>query len=197
MLFTHLLCLCHVPWECCFLEGGICCLDQTILQGLEHSRLWTSSGLVQPSTPRTQSTNTCIRLCNTVRRLTRRYRNLHVAQITKDLHQDHKPFWCWLKNTKGGHHTIPDLHFQGNILTTAIEKARAFNQFFSSVFTKVTSINICNLHLKLPSRSIVEIKNVLFNPDDVHNLLCTRPYKIVWSRQHPWKTSQGGSTMDC
>ena len=72
-------------------------------------------------------------------------------------------------NTKGGHHSIPDIHHQGNILSSALEKA---NAFFSSVFTKVIRSNINSLRLKLlPSKSSAEITNVVFKSDNVYEML--------------------------
>ena len=113
-------------------------------------------------------------MCNTVRKLTRRDHSLHIQQITENLHRDQKPFWRWLKNTKGGHHTIPDVHYQGNILSSALEKANALNSFFSSVFTKEVINNLNDLRQSLlPSKSASEIRDIEFNHEDVYNLLCT------------------------
>ena len=98
--------------------------------------------------------------------------NLHIEQITNNLLKDQKPFWRWLKNTKGGHRSIPDIHHQGIMLLSALEKANALNTFFSSVFTKEITSNINSLRLKLlPSKSSAEITNVVFKYDDVYELL--------------------------
>ena len=107
-------------------------------------------------------------LSNTVRNLTSD-QTLHIEHITNNLLKDQKPFWRWLKNTKGGHCSIPDIHHQGNILSSALEKANALNTFFSSVFTKeITS----SLRFKLlPSKISAEITNVVFKSYDVYELL--------------------------
>ena len=99
--------------------------------------------------------------------------------ITKDLHRDPKPFWRWLKNIRGSHHTIPDIHYQGNILSSASEKANALNNFFTSVFTKEVAVNVSNLRQRfLLFRSAVEIKDVTFSANDVYDLICaTDPSK--------------------
>ena len=111
-------------------------------------------------------------LCNTVRRITRRDRNAHLQQITSNLQHDQKPFWRWLKSTKGGHRNIPDIHQSGNILSSALEKATALNTFFTSVFTKEVRSNFNKLRERLfPSRSKAEITDIVFNSDNVFELI--------------------------
>ena len=133
-------------------------------------------------------------LCNTVRNLTRRDRLHHVNQITKEIHHDQKPFWRWLINTKGGHHSIPDIHHQGNILSTAYKKAVALNSFFTSVFTKAVSFNINEFRQRLLSRSTAEFKGITFNPDDVYKLLCAiDPFKSSGPKDIPGRLLKEGA----
>ena len=73
---------------------------------------------------------------NKVRNLTRRDHLNHLNSITEDLHKNQKPFWSWIKNMRGGHPPIPDLHYLGAVLTSAFSKAKAFNQYFTLVYTK-------------------------------------------------------------
>ena len=75
-------------------------------------------------------------LCNYVRNLTRRDKNNHLEDLSNNLNLDQKPFWRWLKNIKSGLRAIPDLHYSSRVLKTTAEKARALNDFFTSVFTK-------------------------------------------------------------
>ena len=134
-----------IPWDCCFLEGGIedawtklkdlfmtaanqCIPTFTLKQ--RRSKSWISSEVLSLVRKKRRAYRTVKHsqnpkhqqqyksLCNTVRNLTRRDRLHHVNQITKEIHHDQKPFWRWLKNTKGGHHSIPDIHHQGNTLST-------------------------------------------------------------------------------
>ena len=183
--------LIKTPCDCCFLQGGI---DQSwtnfkdlfltvadqFIPSFVLKRRRTKSWLSDEVTTLISSKRRAYRLakrsrnhthihkykslCNTVRKLTRRDRNLHVEHITSELHQNQKPFWRWIK-------TIPDIHVQrtGNIITSACEKAKAFNSFFTSVFTKVINKNLKQSLLR--TRNSAEIKDILINSIDVHNLL--------------------------
>ena len=189
--------LSSIRWDCCFLEGGIeeawnkfkdlflAAADQCIPSfTLRRTRTksWLSDEVLSLIKKKRRAyriakrtgklTHQC-RYKSLSRNLTRRDQNLHIKKITNNLLKDQKPFWCWLKNTKGGHRSIPDIHHQGNILSSALEKANALNIFFSSVFSKEITSNIDSLHLKLlPSKSSAEITNVVFTSDDVYELLC-------------------------
>ena len=85
-----------------------------------------------------------------VRSLTRISYNAHTNQITQNLTQDQKPFWPWLKNVKGGCHIIPVVYHHGNIFTSALDEAKAFNSFDMSVFTKDVTSAMDKLRLKAP-----------------------------------------------
>ena len=106
-------------------------------------------------------------LCNTVRRLTRRDKDTYLEDLTSNLSHNQKPFWQWLKSIRSGLCTIPDIHFANRILKTAGDKAKALNNFFTSVFT----IETTGANPALPPRSLIEISCIRFKPDNVCNLL--------------------------
>ena len=92
--------------------------------------------------------------------------------------------------TSGGATTLPDIHYQGNTLSSALEKANALNNFFTSVFTKEVAVNVSKF------RSAVEIKDVTFSADDVYDLICaTDPSKSSVPYNIPGRL-QRGSTVD-
>ena len=86
-------------------------------------------------------------ISNRVRDLTRRNHREHLEDITKNLHNDQKTFWRWLKRTKQVATGIQNLIFRAR----AIEKARVFNQYFSSTFTKEDLSNVDRLQEELPA----------------------------------------------
>lgn len=59
-----------------------------------------------------------------------------MEEITTDLAHNQRPFWRWLKNMRGNSPGVPDLHVNGNVLSSALEKVNALNTLFSSVFTR-------------------------------------------------------------
>ena len=91
-------------------------------------------------------------LSNTVRDLTRNDHRLYLEEITKDLHMNQKPFWRWLKNMRHSPRTIPDLHHQGQTLSSLAEKVKAFHSYFLSVFTSEDARNLEFLRSELVPR---------------------------------------------
>ena len=73
-------------------------------------------------------------ISNIVRDLTRKDHKEHLEEITKDLACDQRPFWRWLKNMRGHHPALPDLHHAGKVLSSGTENAQVFSEYFSSVF---------------------------------------------------------------
>ena len=68
---------------------------------------------------------------------------------------------------------IPDLHYQGNTLTSALEKAKALNVHFSSVFTLEDEAYLDDLQSELAtSRSDVQIDEIVITEDEVYDELC-------------------------
>lgn len=95
-----------------------------------------------------------------------------------------------MKNTKGCHHTIPDLHakFNSQVLTDPYDKAEAINQYFTSVYTKkdLASAKHCSKkkkhrdnHHHIHGRRIVQTTD------------CHRSEQVLWTRQHLWYSTQG------
>ena len=186
-----------VPWDCCFLECSIerawtnfkdllfAAADQCIPKfrlKQKKSKSWLSDETLSLIKKKRRSYRMAKRsrnpkylsnyksLCNTVRNLTRRDRNIHLEQMTKDLHRDQKPFWRWLKNIRSSHcTTTPDLHYFNKTLKSAVDKAKALNNYFTSVFTKETTSSVEHA---LPLRSTVETNNMQFDEVHVYNLLC-------------------------
>ena len=65
----------------------------------------------------------------------------HLEDITNNLHNDQR----WLKRTKQVATGIQNLIFQGRVVSRVIEKAKVFNQYFSSTFTKEDLSNVDKL----------------------------------------------------
>ena len=112
-------------------------------------------------------------ISNKVRDLTRRDHRKHLEEITMDLEHNQRPFWRWLKNMRCHCPGIPDLHYQGNTLTSALEKAKALNVHFSSVFTLEDEAYLDDLQSELAtSRSGVQIDEIVISEDEVYDELC-------------------------
>ena len=155
--------LSKIPWDCCFLSGSIeeawsnfkdlffsaadQCIPKSILRRKKRMSWLTDETLSQIRLKRSAfkkcrktkadaDLSRYKKINNKVRNLTRRDHLIHLNSITEDLHKNQKPFWSWIKNMRGGHPPIPDLHYLGAVLTSAFSKAKAFNQYFTSVYTK-------------------------------------------------------------
>ena len=74
-----------------------------------------------------------------IRDITHRDHREHLKDIINNLHNDQRLFWRWLKRTK------QVAIFQGRVVSRVIEKARVFNQYFSSAFTKEDLLNVDKL----------------------------------------------------
>ena len=74
-------------------------------------------------------------LSNTVRRMTRRDTKL-TNKVFQDCYKNPKKFWAWLNSSKGRRAQIPPITVAGVQLTETVAKAKEFNQYFHSVFTK-------------------------------------------------------------
>ena len=113
-----------------------------------------------------------VALSNTVRDLTRNDHRQYLEEITKDLHTNQKPFWRWLKNIRRSPRTIPDLHPQGQTLSSLAEKVKAFHSYFLSAFTNEDARNVEFLRSELvPGRSTEYIEDMLFSEDEVFKAL--------------------------
>ena len=111
-------------------------------------------------------------LSTTVRELTRNDHCLYLEEITKDLHMNQKPFWRWLKNMRRSPRTIPDLHHQGQTLSSLTEKVKAFHSYFLTVFTREDARNVEFLCFELvPRRSTEYVEDMLFSEDEVFKAL--------------------------
>jgi len=112
-------------------------------------------------------------ISNRVRDLTRKDHCEHLEEITKDLTLDQRPFWGWLKNMRGHHPCIPDLHQFGKVLFSSTEKAEAFKTFFSSVFTCEDHKRLDGLEEELRfTRIEVEIGEIALTVREVYEELC-------------------------
>ena len=103
------------------------------------------------------------RQSNKVRFLTRRDHTYHLQKITCNLRTNPRPFWRWLKSTRNGKTTIPDiLNTDGATASTNAQKATIFNDHFSSVFTREDNANIPELEEEISTDS---------NPDTIEDLV--------------------------
>ncbi|MDA8003108.1 MAG: hypothetical protein MPL62_17635 [Alphaproteobacteria bacterium] len=110
------------------------------------------------------------RQSNKVRYLTRRDHTQHLQRITLNLRSNPRPFWRWLKSTRNGKTTIPDISNPDgtNAATSVLQKATIFNNYFSTVFTQKDSSNIPVLEEELKSNSNpTTIEDLDFNSADV------------------------------
>ena len=115
----------------------------------------------------------CRDISNIVRDLTRKDHKEHLEEITKDLACDQRPFWRWLKNMRGHHSAIPDLHHAGKVLSSGTEKAQVFSEYFSSVFTHEDTSCLGSLEEELgASRSEARIEEVVLTENEVYEELC-------------------------
>ena len=90
-----------------------------------------------------------------------------------NLRNDQRPFWRWLKNARGQHSRIPDLHHQGSTLSTPSEKAKAFSDHFKSIFVQENASHLSSLREELrDSQSYEEVSDIVISCEDVYDLLC-------------------------
>ena len=89
--------------------------------------------------------------------------------IAKKAKKDPKAFYRYVNGKIKGRGVVPDItSSDGTVITENLNKADAFNQFFSSVFTKENSANIPLMSDKLVNQPVVDIS---FTYDDVLKLL--------------------------
>ncbi len=109
---------------------------------------------------------------NTVRKQTRKEHQVHLNDICNHLHTDQRGFWMWLKTILNQQTTIPPLTIVGKTLTSAVDKANALNQYFSSVFTKENWQNLESLKMSLSaSRQTISMEQITIVEEDVYKLL--------------------------
>ena len=112
-------------------------------------------------------------LSNKVRDLTRQDHRQHLDDITKDLSTNQRPFWRWLKNISAHFKVLPDLYFNGNVLSSAKDKVEAFNDYFSSVFTCEDHHGLERLRSEQSMlMSTSHIDEVVITEEDVYEFLC-------------------------
>ena len=51
----------------------------------------------------------------------------------------------WLKNIRGRSASIPNLKYMVNVIMTAVDKAKVFNAYICSIFTKENFSNLAHL----------------------------------------------------
>ena len=82
-------------------------------------------------------------------------------------------FWRWLKNIRGRSASVPNLKYMGNVVTAAVDKAKVFNAYFCSIFTRENSSNLAHLrNLVQASWSASSISDVVISEDAVFEVLC-------------------------
>jgi len=89
--------------------------------------------------------------------------------IAKKAKSDPKAFYRYVNGKIKGRGVVPDLtKSDGTVITENLDKANAFNQFFSSVFTKEDTLNLPTLPDKPVKQPLVDIT---FTYNDVLKLL--------------------------
>ena len=189
--------LSKVPWNCCFLTDSIedCwrCFKDVILSVADQCipkitlkprkrKFWLSDEtLLQirrkrrayklaKRTAKSQHLNKYRNLSNKVRNMTRKDHLHHLQDITSNLHTDQRPFWRWLKNIRGHRPQIPEIHHEGAILSTPIQKANAFCTFFASKFVKENSASLGKIKKDLVETS-ENVTDLEITEDKVYELL--------------------------
>ena len=61
---------------------------------------------------------------------------------------------------------------RGNVLFSALDKAKTFNAFFTSMFAKVVTSIIMNFAKSFSHTEAQIISNIFFDSDDVFKLIC-------------------------
>jgi len=76
-----------------------------------------------------------------------------------------KDFYRYVNSKIKGRGVIPDLlNYDGSVINENLDKANAFNEFFSSVFTKEDTTELPDL----PNKGVKQpLTNVTFTCDDV------------------------------
>ena len=106
---------------------------------------------------------------NKVSSLTRRDHTYHLQKITCSLRTNPRPFWRWLKSTRNGKTTIPDVFDpDDSAASTIVQKAVIFNNHFSLVFTQQDNSNIPDLREELrPDSNPSTLVDLVFDSAEV------------------------------
>ena len=120
-------------------------------------------------------------------RLTRKDHHDHLEEISQQLHSNQRIFWRWLKNIRGRAAGIPNLEYMSKILTSATDKAEAFNHYFCSIFAKENILNLTHLRSLLQATwSSQSISDVVLDENEVYEALCLiDPSKACGSDEIP------------
>ena len=110
---------------------------------------------------------------NTVRDLTRKDHYIHLEEISLDLHKNQRAFWRWIKNIRGAKLSIPLLNYRNKVLANAVDKAKALNTYFCSIFTREDNSMLTKLRDELmESWSKESIDEMSFTENEVYEELC-------------------------
>ncbi len=191
--------LSEIPWNCCFLSDNVddswnrfkdlllTAADQSIpkVRLSRRKRVhWLSAETLQLIRKKRRQYKQAKRsgkqedlarykkTSNTVRRLTRKDHCDHLEAISQQLVTNQRVFWRWLKNVRGGFIGIPNLKFMGKVFTAAADKAKVFNSYFCSIFTKENLSNLTSRrNLLQASWSTASISDVIIDEDSVSEVL--------------------------
>jgi len=84
-------------------------------------------------------------LQNLVRKLTTKDCRAYAEELSNTLHTDQKGFWNWINKIKCCRHPVPPIHGNDSLLISDSDKARHFNEYFSSVFTVEDTSSLSSL----------------------------------------------------
>ena len=105
---------------------------------------------------------------NSLRNLTHQLRSKHENKIASLMKENPKVFWKYVRSKVKIKSGIPTLVETDSEATTDVQKAEAFNRFFSSVFTIENTDNIPHF----PDRSFAQsLSDVSITPEDVFTKL--------------------------
>ena len=117
------------------------------------------------------------RLRNRVQRVLRENHSLYINQLGIKVKENPKTFWSYIKH-KTGQGSIPETIVQEGVnVSDSMLKARAFNQYFQSVFNK------SDMHCNFPICSPVietELSDTVISEETVLTVLMSLDVKKQW-----------------
>ena len=60
---------------------------------------------------------------------------IYAEKLSSSLGTDQKVFWNWVNKVKFCRHPVPPIHSNESLLISDLDRARHFNEYFSSVLT--------------------------------------------------------------
>ena len=190
--------LSNIPWDCCFLNNNVeeswikfkdilfSVADQCIPKIVLHRRKrtnWLSDETLKliRKKKRLYKRVKCSgeerdfrryrSVSNIVRGLTRKDHYIHPEEISLDLHKNQRAFWRWIKNIREAKLSISHLTYRNKVLVNAVDKAKALNTYFCSIFTREDNSMLTKLRDELMDLwSNMSIYEISFTEHEVYDI---------------------------